>query len=111
MDVSWTDRVRKILQRVMEERNFLQATKRSKANRIDDILCRSCLLKHVTEGKIEGCIEVTGRRRRKRRNLLDDLQEMRGYWKMKNEVLDLTVWRTRFGRGYGCVEGVYRMNE
>jgi hypothetical protein len=67
------------------------------------MLLRNCLLKHVTEGKIEGMIEVTGRRERRRRQVLDDLQEMRGYWKLKEEALDATVWRTRCGRGYGPV--------
>jgi hypothetical protein len=35
--------------------------------------------------------------------LLDDRKEMRGYWKLKEEALDRTVWRTRFGRGCGPV--------
>ena len=43
------------------------------------ILCRNCLLKHAIEGRID----VTGRRGRRRKQLLDDLQEMRGYWKLK----------------------------
>jgi hypothetical protein len=43
------------------------------------------------EGKIEGGIEVTGRRRRRRKHLLDDLKEMRGYWTLKEEALDRTV--------------------
>jgi hypothetical protein len=34
--------------------------------------------------------------------LLDDLKEKRRYWKLK-EALDRTLWRTRFGRGYGPV--------
>jgi len=33
--------------------------KREKANWVDHIFCINCLLKHVTEGKIEGKIEVT----------------------------------------------------
>jgi hypothetical protein len=37
-------------------------------------LRRNCLLKHVTERKIEGRIEVTERRRRRRKQLLDDLK-------------------------------------
>jgi hypothetical protein len=61
-------------------------------------LCRYCLLKHVTEGKIEGTIEVTGRRGRRGKQLLD---VTRGYWKLKEEALDRTLWRTGFGRGYG----------
>jgi len=34
---------------------------------------------YVIEGKLEGRIEVTGRRRRRRKQLLDDLKETRGY--------------------------------
>jgi hypothetical protein len=66
-------------------------------------LRRNCLLKHVIEGKIEERIEVMGRRGRRHKQLLDDLKERRGYCKLKEEALDLTVWRTRFGRGYGPV--------
>jgi hypothetical protein len=46
-------------------------------------LRRNCLLKHVTEGKIKGRIEVTRRQVRGRNLLPDDLQEKRGYWKLK----------------------------
>jgi len=46
---------------------------------------------------------VTGRRGRKRRKLLDDLKERRGYSKLKDEALDRTMWRARFGRGFGLV--------
>jgi hypothetical protein len=28
---------------------------------------------------------------------------MKIYWKLKEEALDRTLWRTRFGRGYGPV--------
>jgi hypothetical protein len=61
------------------------------------------LLQLVIEGKIEGKIEVTGRRERRRRKLLDDLKEMRGYSHLKEEGLDRTMWRARFGRGFGPV--------
>ena len=37
------------------------------------ILRRNCLLKHAIEGKIEGRIDVTGRRERRRKHLLDAL--------------------------------------
>jgi hypothetical protein len=57
----------------------------------------------VIEGKLEGRIEITGRRGRRRKQLLDDLKEKKRYWKLKEEALDLTLWRTRFGRGYGPV--------
>ena len=55
------------------------------------------------EGKIKGGIEVTGRRGRERRKLLDDLKERRGYSHLKEEALDRTMWRSRFGRGFGPV--------
>ena len=61
-------------------------------------LRRNCLLKHVLEGKKEGRIKVKGRRRRRRQQPLDDLKETRGYWKLKKDALDLTLWRNGFGR-------------
>ena len=63
----------------------------------------NCILKHIIEGNIEGRIEVTERRVRRRKKLLADLKETRGYCKLKEEALDRTVRRTRFGRGYGNV--------
>ena len=46
---------------------------------------------------------MTGRQVRKRKQLLDDLEESRGHCKLKEEALYRTVWRNRFGRGYGRV--------
>ena len=43
---------------------------------------------------------MTGRRERRRRKLLDDLKERRGYSHLKEEALDRTVWRNRFGGGF-----------
>jgi hypothetical protein len=63
------------------------------------------LLKHVSEGQIEGRVEVTGRRGRRRKQLTDDLEEMKGYLKLQEEALDRTVWRTRLGGGYGQRDG------
>jgi hypothetical protein len=85
----------------MEKRNILHTIKRRKTNWIGEILHRNCLLKHGIAGKIEGGIEVMKRRERRRKQLLDDLKETRGYWKLKEETLDRTVWRSRCGRGYG----------
>jgi hypothetical protein len=45
-------------------------------------------------------IERQGKRRRK---LLDDLKERRGYWHLKEKALDRTVWRAGFGRFFGPV--------
>jgi hypothetical protein len=66
-------------------------------------LHRNCFLQWVTEGKIQGGIEVTGRQGRRRRKLLDDLKERRKYSRLKEESLDRTMWRARFGRGFGPV--------
>jgi hypothetical protein len=60
-------------------------------------------LKQVIEGKINGEIVVTSRRGRRRRKLLDDLKNRRGYCHLKEEALDRTMWRARFGRGFGPV--------
>jgi hypothetical protein len=46
---------------------------------------------------------VTGRRVRRRRKLLDELKERRGYSHLKEEALDHTMWRARFGRDFGRV--------
>jgi len=90
-----------VLLRVNEQRNILQEISKRKANWIGHILCRNCLLQGVIEGKIKGGIEVTGRRGRRCRKLLDDLKERRGYCHLKEEALDRTMWRAGFGRGFG----------
>ena len=79
------------------KRNIQHKTHGRKATWIGNILRRNCLLKYVTEGKIEGIIEGTGRRERRHKLLFGDLQESETYWKLKEEALD----RTRFARGYG----------
>jgi hypothetical protein len=66
-----------------EERNILHTMKRRKTNWIGHILSRNFLLNHVIEGRIEGSTEVTGRRGRRRNQLLDDLKGKRGYWRLK----------------------------
>jgi hypothetical protein len=76
---------------------------KKKANCTGHILRSSCLRKHVIEGKIEGMTEVTERRGRRRMQLPGELKETRGYYKLKEEALDRTVWRTGFGRDCGHV--------
>ena len=61
------------------------------------------ILKQVIKGKINGKIEVTRRRGRRRKELLDDLKDRRGYFHLKEEALDRSKWRNRFGRGDGPV--------
>ena len=75
------------------------------------MLRRNCLLKHVIEGKLEDRSEMTGIRGRRFKQLVDDVKEKRKYWKLKVEALDRTVWRTRFGWGYGSVVRDNRLNE
>jgi hypothetical protein len=52
---------------------FNYYSRKRKANWIGHILRRNCLLKHVIEAEIKGQIEVTRRRGRRRKKLLDDL--------------------------------------
>jgi len=92
--ISWTDYVRneEVLLGVNEQRNILHEIIKRKANWIGHILRRNCLLQRVIEGKIKMGIEVTGRRRIRRRKLLDDFKDRRGYTHLKEEALNRTVW-------------------
>jgi hypothetical protein len=87
--ISWTDHVRneEVLLRVSDQRNILHEIRKRKANWIGHILRRNCLLKQVIEGKIQGQIKVTRRRGRRRKKLLDDLGDRRGYSHLKEEAL------------------------
>ena len=64
---------------VKEQRNtcILHEISKRKANWIGHILPRNCLLQRVIEEKVNGVIEVTGRRGRRRKKLMDDLKERR----------------------------------
>ena len=72
---SLTDRIKneEVLPRVRQEK---------KANCTGHILRKNCLLKYVIEGKIGGGIQVTGRRRRRRNQVLDVINKTTGYWKL-----------------------------
>ena len=87
--------------RVKEQRNILHEICKRKANWIGHILRRNCLLQRVTEGNIKGGTEVTGRQGRRRRKLLDDLKERRGYSHLKEKALDRTLWRAQLFRKSG----------
>jgi hypothetical protein len=89
-----------VLLRVKEQRNILQEISIRKANWIDYILRRYCLLQRVIEGKIQGGIKVTGRRGRRRRKLLDGLKERRRYSYLKEKSSSCTMWIARFGSGF-----------
>ena len=46
---------------------------------------------------------MTRRRGRRRKKLLDDLKDRRGYSHLKEEAVDRTMWRNRFRGGFGPV--------
>ena len=98
--ISWTDRVEneEVLHRVNKDRNIIQTVKRRNVRWIGHILRRNCLLKHATEGKIEGRICVTERRGRRGKQLLVDLKEKWRNWNLKGETLRIRC-RTCFGGG------------
>jgi hypothetical protein len=90
-----------VLLRVNEQRNILHEIRKRKANWIGHILRRNCLIRQVIEGMIKGEMEVTRRRDRKRKKLLDVLREGRGYPLLKEEALNRSMWSNRFGGGIG----------
>ena len=59
-----------VLLRVSAHRNILHEISKWKSNWIGHILCRNCLLQRVTEGKINGGIEVTE----------DEEEDVESYW-------------------------------
>jgi hypothetical protein len=90
-----------VLLRVKKQRNILHEISKRKVNWIGHILCINCPLRQGSEGEIIGGVEVTGRRGRRRIKLLDDLKNGRRYSHLKEKALDRTMWRARFGRGFG----------
>jgi hypothetical protein len=71
--IIWTDRVKneEALRSIKEKMTILRAVKRRKANWTGHILRRNVLLKHVTDGKIEGM----GKRKIRCKQLLDDVRK------------------------------------
>ena len=70
---------------------------------IGHTLRKDCLLGHLIDGKIQERIYVAGRRGRRRKKLMDDLAEKRGYSELREEALDRTVWSSGSGTDYGPV--------
>jgi hypothetical protein len=83
--------------------NHLQANLRTSEllSSVHFVTPKITLDKKFTGSKRE--MEVTRRRGRRRRKLLDDLKDRRGYSHLKEEALDRSMWRNRFGRGFGPV--------
>jgi hypothetical protein len=95
------------------EEYFIQSTiKRKKANWIGHILRRNCLRKRIIHVKTAGGTEVMIRRGKRRKELLADVKKTSRYQKLKQEASARTLWRTRFGWGYGPVvrQTTERMN-
>ena len=40
---------------------------------------------------------------KRRKKLLDDLKDRRGFYELKKEAVDRTMWKNRFTRGFGPV--------
>ena len=89
----------------LEPGSLIQIADSTADNSVIHILRRNCLLKQVIEGKIKGEMEVARRRGRRRKKLLDKLKDRRGYSLLKEKALDCTLWRHRFGGGFGPVVG------
>jgi hypothetical protein len=68
-------------------------------------LRRNGVLKHGIEGKVE---EVTGRRGRRCKQLLNDIKETRGYWKLKEEAF---YGELALEKLWACRKTGYGMNE
>jgi hypothetical protein len=84
-----------VLLRVKEQRNILHEISKRNANWIGHILRRNCFLRQVIEGKIKGETEVTGRRGRRRRKLLDNLKERRGSegGSSRSHCVESSLWK------------------
>jgi hypothetical protein len=76
--IIWTDLVRNkdVLHRVKSERDVLHTIKMRKADWVGHMLRRNCLLKHVTESKMEVTTEMTGTQGRRCKQRLDNLKEI-----------------------------------
>ena len=72
-----------VLHKVKEDRIIIHTIKTRIVNWFGHLLRRNCFLKHVIEGEIDGRMGVKGRRGRRRKQLLGELKEKRGYCKLK----------------------------
>jgi hypothetical protein len=93
-----------VLFTVKEQRNTLHEISNQKANWIGHILRGNCLLRQITEGNIKGGKEMTGRRWRSRRKLLDDPKERRGYSSKEGSSRSLNVESSLWKRLWICRE-------
>jgi hypothetical protein len=74
-----------------EKKNILHEILIRKANWIPQVLLRNCVIRNVIEGKKKGEMELTRRRGRRCKKLLNDLKDGRGYPHLKEEFLRSTI--------------------
>ena len=97
--ISWADSVKnESIARNQGRKEYpaIKKKKKKEGDLISHILLNNCLKKSVIEGKMEGRIDVTRGRERRRKQLLDDIKEKRGYWILKEEALYGTHGGNRF---------------
>jgi len=86
-----------VLHRVNEKNLILHARQGRKAKWTGHIFRGNCLLKHFIEGNIEG----TRREVRRCKQPLEDFKVKTR--ETERGSIDLTLWRTHFGRSFGPV--------
>ena len=91
--IRWIVRVRneEVLHSQQREKNLTYNKKKKKPYLDWSHLAFELPCKTRYRRKEVGRIEVTGSRGRRRKQLLDDVKEKRGYWKLKEEALDRTL--------------------
>ncbi|KAI5738445.1 hypothetical protein M8J77_007179 [Diaphorina citri] len=90
-NIKWSDKVRneEVLRRVGEERTILRTIKKRKRSWLGHILRRDCIQRRIMEGRIEG----TRSRGRKKFGMLTDILKGRTFEEIKDEAQDRERWR------------------
>ena len=79
---------------------------RVRESTVSQIVYRYAALQNLNINRVK-FIKINKASGRRRKKLLDDLKDRRGYCRLKEEALDRTMWRNRFGGGF---EPVVRQN-
>ncbi|KAI5728388.1 hypothetical protein M8J77_014772 [Diaphorina citri] len=90
-NIKWSDKVRneEVLRRVGEERSILRTIKKRKRSWLGHILRRDCIQRRIMEGEIEG----TRSRGRKKFGMLTDILQGKTFQEIKEEAQDRERWR------------------
>jgi hypothetical protein len=73
------------------ESNSVRTMNRRKYNLIGQISHNNCLKGHDIAWEKRVCLEVTRRRRKRRKQLLDDIMERRGCWELSKQKITVFV--------------------